>query len=106
MTIPVLPKIKRLRTDPYSSGRRAYERGEPFDPEFGLRLAGWPTVSAQCLYERGRLSAASSEASRDGAKPKEGRDANRPYMATRPDRVASSGGELYATRPPPGVSFV
>jgi len=53
-----LPKIKRLRPDPYSSGRKAYERGEPFDPDFGLRLAGWPTISAQCLYERGRLEAA------------------------------------------------
>jgi hypothetical protein len=53
-----LPKIKRLKPDPYSAGRLAYERGEPFDPDFGLRFAGWGTISAQCLYENGRLSAA------------------------------------------------
>lgn len=53
-----LPKIKRARPDPYSAGRRAFENGEPFDPDFGLRFAGWGTVSAQCLYEAGRLTAA------------------------------------------------
>jgi hypothetical protein len=62
MATPVLPKIKRLRPDPYSAGRKAYERGEPFDPDYGLRFAGWPPISAQCLYERGRLAAASGEA--------------------------------------------
>jgi hypothetical protein len=48
----------RLRFDPYSAGIRAYERGEVFDPDFGLRCKGWGTNSAQCLYERGRLKAA------------------------------------------------
>jgi hypothetical protein len=70
MATPVFPKIKRLRPDPYTAGRKAYERGEPFDPEYGLRLVGWPPISAQCLYERGRLAAASSEAKCKGIKPK------------------------------------
>jgi hypothetical protein len=64
MTVEFLPKIKRLRHDPYSAGRRAYERGEPFDPDFGLRFAGWGTISAQRLYESGRLSAAGLAAAR------------------------------------------
>lgn len=58
MALDRLPKIKRRQPDPYSAGRRAYERGEPLDPDFGLRFAGWGTISAQCLYEIGRLSAA------------------------------------------------
>jgi hypothetical protein len=48
----------RTRSDPYSAGQRAYRLGKPFDPEFGLNCDGWGTNSAQCLYERGRLSAA------------------------------------------------
>jgi hypothetical protein len=50
----------RLRFDPYHAGIRAYQRGEPFDPDFGLRCKGWGTNSAQCLYERGRLKAAAT----------------------------------------------
>lgn len=73
MTNPVLPKIKRLRPDPYSAGRRAYQRGEPLDPEFGLRLAGWPTISAQCLYERGRLSEAAGNTNNGNSKIKPAR---------------------------------
>lgn len=69
-TPPVFPKIKRLRPDPYSAGRKAYERGEPFDPEYGLRFVGWPPISAQCLYERGRLAAASGGARGKRVKPK------------------------------------
>ena len=70
VAFPVLPKIKRLRPDPYSAGRKAYESGEPFDPEYGLRLVGWPPISAQCLYERGRLAAASGKAKSKGVKAK------------------------------------
>lgn len=62
MAFDVLPKIPRLRPDPYSAGRCAYEKGEPFDPDFGLRYAGWGTVTAQCLYENGRLAAAGGTA--------------------------------------------
>ena len=58
MTIEPLPRIKRLRPDPFSAGRQAYERGDSFDPDFGLRFAGWGTITAQCLYEAGRLAAA------------------------------------------------
>jgi hypothetical protein len=66
-TMDLLPKVKRIRPDPYSAGRRAYEKGEPFDPDFGLRFAGWGTISAQCLYEAGRLTAAGFEAIGDDA---------------------------------------
>ncbi len=62
MTIEFLPRIKRPRPDPFSAGQRAYERGDPFDPEFGLRFAGWGTITAQCLYEAGRLAAAGATA--------------------------------------------
>lgn len=58
MTIEFLPRIKRLRPDPFSAGQRAYQSGDPFDPDFGLRFAGWGTITAQCLYEAGRLAAA------------------------------------------------
>ncbi len=54
----------RLRFDPYHAGIRAYQRGEPFDPDFGLRCKGWGTNSAQCLYERGRLKAAATPGTR------------------------------------------
>lgn len=56
-----LPKIRRLKPDPYSAGRRSYEEGEPFNPDFGLKFIGWGTISAQCLYESGRLTAAGVE---------------------------------------------
>jgi len=62
MTIELLPRIKRLRPDPFSAGQRAYESGAPFDPDFGLRFAGWGTITAQCLYEAGRLAAAGATA--------------------------------------------
>ena len=58
MTIEFLPRIKRLRPDPFSAGQRAYQSGDPFDPDFGRRFAGWGTITAQCLYEAGRLAAA------------------------------------------------
>jgi hypothetical protein len=60
-----LPAVKKLRPDPYSEGRRAFERGDGFEPDFGLRFPGWGTISAQCLYEAGRLAAA-EQASRAG----------------------------------------
>lgn len=50
------PRISRI--DPFTAGKRAYLRGLPFDPEFGAKCAGWGPISAQCLYERGRLAAA------------------------------------------------
>jgi hypothetical protein len=64
----LLPRIKRLPADPYSAGRQAYERGEPFDPDFGLKFADWPPISAQCLYEIGRLSAAGGSSVARGGK--------------------------------------
>jgi hypothetical protein len=46
------------RLDPFTAGKNAFLRGQPFDPEFGAKCKGWGTVSAQCLYETGRLKAA------------------------------------------------
>jgi hypothetical protein len=65
-----LPKIRRLSPDPYSAGRRSYEKGEPFDPDFGRSFAAWGPISAQCLYEKGRLSAAAAGGLASRAKSK------------------------------------
>ena len=70
MAAPIRPKIKRLRPDPYSARRKAYERGEPFDPECGSRLVGSPSISAQCVCEEGRLAAVSGEANSKRVKRK------------------------------------
>lgn len=53
-----LPKVKTRGWDPFSAGKAAYMRGAPFDPDFGRKCRGWSPISAQCLYERGRLAAA------------------------------------------------
>lgn len=45
--------------DPFTSGRRSFERGEPLNADFGSNCTGWPPISAQCLYELGRLKSAS-----------------------------------------------
>lgn len=50
------PAARRL--DPFTLGRRAFERGEPLNADFGTTFAGWPPISAQCLYELGRLKSA------------------------------------------------
>lgn len=50
------PAAQRL--DPFTLGRRAFERGEPLNADFGSTCAGWPPISAQCLYELGRLKSA------------------------------------------------
>jgi len=50
------PAARRL--DPFTLGRRAFERGEPLNADFGSTCAGWPPISAQCLYEMGRLKSA------------------------------------------------
>ena len=47
------------RLDPFTSGRRSFEKGEPLNADFGSSCAGWPPISAQCLYELGRLKSAS-----------------------------------------------
>ena len=46
------------RLDPFTSGRLSFERGEPLNADFGSGCAGWPPISAQCLYELGRLKSA------------------------------------------------
>ena len=46
------------KVDPFTAGLRSYARGIPFDPEFGPKCTGWGPISAQTLYERGRLQAA------------------------------------------------
>lgn len=46
------------RIDPFTAGRLSFERGEPLDADFGSGCAGWPPISAQCLYEMGRLKSA------------------------------------------------
>ena len=46
------------RLDPFTLGRRAFERGEPLNADFGSTCTGWPPISAQCLYEMGRLKSA------------------------------------------------
>jgi hypothetical protein len=60
MTVEFFPKLKRPRADPYSAGLRAFEKGEPFDADFGRHFADWGIITAQCLYEAGRLVAAES----------------------------------------------
>lgn len=50
-------KPSRSSIDPYTAGQRAIRRGEAFDPDYGLKCTGWGVISAQCLYERGRLKA-------------------------------------------------
>lgn len=47
------------RLDPFTLGRRSFERGEPLNADFGSTCSGWPPISAQCLYELGRLKSAS-----------------------------------------------
>lgn len=47
------------RPDPFTSGRLSFERGEPLNADFGSHCTGWPPISAQCLYELGRLKSAS-----------------------------------------------
>ena len=49
----------RRSLDPFTLGRRSFERGEPLNADFGSTFAGWPPISAQCLYELGRLKSAS-----------------------------------------------
>jgi hypothetical protein len=49
---------KRERQDPFTAGKRSYRLGVPFDADFGSKFKGWGAVSAQCLYESGRLKAA------------------------------------------------
>jgi hypothetical protein len=49
---------------------RSYRRGAALDPEFGLKCKGWGTISAQCLYENGRLTAAKIAAAANPRKPK------------------------------------
>lgn len=56
-----LPKIKRPGPDPFSAGASAYRKGEPFDSDFGHRFPEWGIISAQCLYETGRLLAAENK---------------------------------------------
>lgn len=46
------------RIDPFTAGRQSFERGEPLDADFGSGCSGWPPISAQCLYEMGRLKSA------------------------------------------------
>ena len=60
-------KQSGFKVDPFTAGLRSYNRRQPFDPDFGAKCTGWGTVSAQCLYERGRLKAA--EASRTKEMP-------------------------------------
>lgn len=57
----VTQKKPRMESDPFTAGLRSYQRGLPFDPEFGQKCDGWGAISAQCLYERGRLKAAAAE---------------------------------------------
>jgi hypothetical protein len=63
-------KQHRPKTDPYTAGIRSYRRGAALDPEFGLKYKGWGTISAQCLYENGRLTAAKIAAAANPRKPK------------------------------------
>ena len=52
-------RTTRHRLDPFTLGRRSFERGEPLNADFGSTFSGWPPISAQCLYELGRLKSAS-----------------------------------------------
>lgn len=63
------------RLDPFTSGRLSFERGEPLDADFGSTCSGWPPISAQCLYELGRLKSATIAAS--GAGTRKGKAATR-----------------------------
>ena len=60
----------RHRLDPFTLGRRSFERGEPLNADFGSNCSGWPPISAQCLYEMGRLKSATlaAQAARKGPK--------------------------------------
>ena len=64
---PAVRKPAR-RLDPFTSGRLSFERGEPLDADFGSTCSGWPPISAQCLYEMGRLKSATIAAARAGAR--------------------------------------
>jgi hypothetical protein len=66
-------KQRRPKTDPYSAGIRSFQRGATLDPEFGLKWKGWGTISAQCLYENGRLEAAKIATAAKPRKPKDKR---------------------------------
>ena len=66
-------KQRRPKLDPYSAGMRSFRRGAPLDPEFGLKYKGWGTISAQCLYENGRLAAAKIAAAANPRQPKDKR---------------------------------
>ena len=56
--------------DPFTLGRRSFERGEPLNADFGSTCSGWPPISAQCLYELGRLKSASLAAHAAGKRAK------------------------------------
>ncbi len=49
------------KVDPFTAGLRSYKRGLVFDPDYGNKCQGWGPISAQCLYERGRLKAADAK---------------------------------------------
>lgn len=49
---------RRNGTDPFTAGLKSFARGAALDPEFGLKCKGWGPITAQCLYEAGRLKAA------------------------------------------------
>ena len=66
------------KADPFTSGRLSFERGEPLNADFGSSCSGWPPISAQCLYELGRLKSASmaaraTSAPKGQARPRRGR---------------------------------
>lgn len=66
--------------DPFTSGRRSFERGEPLNADFGSNCSGWPPISAQCLYELGRLKSASLAAQ---AARKRGKEESKPAASKR-----------------------
>lgn len=75
--------------DPFTLGRRSFERGERLNADFGSTCSGWPPISAQCLYELGRLKSASLAAHAVGKRPKEAR---KPAASRRRRSVKPAGG--------------
>ena len=82
-------RTPRRRLDPFTSGRRSFERGEPLNADFGSNCSGWPPISAQCLYELGRLKSATLAAQAARKRPK---GTSQPVAAKRKRAVPQTRG--------------